>query len=246
MILGPTSWRASTPFPELRPGHTYLWRTRLLATESDLHRARAILTPEEIQRADRLIHPARGRLQVLSFAFLRSTLAACLRCPPSSLHFATGPHGKPHLIDSPLHFNLSHTSDLALLAVTLDTPHIGVDIEAHGPRASRDIASRFFSPREQRDLEACPDFTSGFFSVWTRKEAFIKALGLGLACPLHTFDVSVAPAPAALLDSRIDDQPPSAWHMADLIAFDQTTAALCQRAPLTNLIAHTWTPDLIG
>ena len=104
--------------------------------------------------------------------------------------------------DESLRFNLSHSGDLALLGVTRDQ-EIGVDLEQIQDRiATEQIAKRFFSPREVAMLCALPPPVrqEAFFKCWTRKEAFIKGIGVGLSLPLDKFDVSLAPAePAKIL-----------------------------------------------
>jgi 4'-phosphopantetheinyl transferase len=137
---------------------------------------------------------------------LRRVLAHLLGLEPSDLHFEAGPHGKPGLTGraagSGLHFNLSHSADRGLIGWAWER-QIGVDIERW--RALHDEAAlvrRFFSPAEVAAYEGLPPATRpvGFFHCWTRKEAYVKAVGRGLGLPLDSFDVSVDPAePARLL-----------------------------------------------
>lgn len=240
MRLTATSWLAAPSAPHLQPGDVHVWRARLIAGEDAIATARAGLPAEDLARADRYLHPARGRLHVLSQSFLRQVLGAYLQTDPARLAFRHGAHGKPHLADATIFFNLSHSGDAALLAVTTVTPMIGVDIEQHGARSIHEIAERFFSPDERNAVVGADDPAEAFFAIWTRKEAFIKALGLGLACPLRDFDVSAAPGRAALTGSRIENQPVDAWSMADLVAFDGYSSALALRAPPATLTGFTW------
>lgn len=129
-------------------------------------------------------------------ALVRIEIARATGDEPGSLGFIEGPQGKPTLSGAPgLRFNVSHAEDLALLVISRAS-EIGCDIERIEPdRARRDVAKRFFSPQEFASLSALPEeqWAEGFFNCWTRKEAYIKALGIGLAYPLESFSVSLAP-----------------------------------------------------
>ena len=152
---------------------------------------------------------------------------------PRKLHFFYGANGKPELAtvagDETLRFNLSHSDGLALLAVTRGR-QIGVDLERiRKDLAGEQIAARFFSPRETAELHAVPGNAkpAAFFNCWARKEAFIKATGEGLSCPLDLFDVSLVPGePAALLSVRGDSQEASRWALRELMAGSGYAAAL--------------------
>ncbi len=126
---------------------------------------------------------------------LRAILATYLETKPSSLRFLYNEFGKPRLEGSSeargLSFNLSHSGVLNLVAVGIDR-EVGVDIELINSSVSSDeVARRFFSPNEVATLEALPQSLrlAGFFKCWARKEAFIKARGMGLSIPLDSFDV---------------------------------------------------------
>ncbi len=168
----------------------------------------ALLCATERQRARRFAFDRERRRFIVARARLRQLLAARLGVRPESVELDYGAHGKPVLAgrhaDSELHFNLSHCEDVAVYAFT-HRRDIGIDVEAVRVLCDADdIAARFFSRRENqayRALEVC-DRPLGFFNCWTRKEAFVKALGDGLSHPLHRFDVSLAPgAPARILST---------------------------------------------
>lgn len=115
---------------------------------------------------------------------------------PAEIKFSYGPHGKPFLSPEAgrgeIHFNVSHAADRALVAVTKGR-EIGVDIESIGERPfDAEVVHRFFSPREGQEIRSAPEAAraSLFAAIWTRKEACIKASGLGLSFPLASFDVS--------------------------------------------------------
>lgn len=154
-------------------------------------------------------------------------LSRYLDAKPDHLRFCYNPFGKPALTEpqgaGALRFNMSHSDDLALYAVT-SGQEVGVDIEhLRDDFASEQIAERFFSPREVAMLHAVPlnMRTRGFFNCWTRKEAYIKARGEGLSLPLDGFDVTLTPGePAALLSVR-ESKP----EVGDVIAGDNELEA---------------------
>ena len=133
-----------------------------------------------------------------------------------------------------LHFNLSDTEGCALIAVSALGP-LGVDVERHRTdRSLSDVAERFFSEAEVRALCALEPSqrTAGFYRIWTRKEAYVKALGAGLSLGLATFDVSLDPgAGACLLATRPDAEEARRWQLFDLEVGPEHSAALVVRAP---------------
>lgn len=131
---------------------------------------------------------------------LRELLGRDLGIAPEALRLAEDSHGKPVLLDDPdLYFNLSHSNGHALIATARGIA-IGCDIEWRNPElACPRVAKRLFAPEEYEALTALPpeQWAAGFFHCWTRKEAYVKALGLGLSYPLYAFTVSVAPGEPA-------------------------------------------------
>ena len=168
----------------------------------------ALLSPSERQRADRFAFERDRRRFIVARARLRQLIAARLDIKPDEVELVYGAHGKPALADSGLRFNVSHCDDLAVYAFSWGQ-EIGVDVEAvRWLVDAGDVAARFFSRRENATYSALDplDKPLGFFNCWTRKEAFIKALGDGLNHPLDAFDVSLAPnEPAKIL--RVDNTP---------------------------------------
>jgi 4'-phosphopantetheinyl transferase len=229
------TWQPGPANPSLPHRELHVWRIPLAATAQTLDAARALLAPDERVRADRFTVDAPRRRFTFARAALRNVLARYTGQPPREIAFTTGPHGKPALAgDSPFRFNLSHSEDLALLAVTRRTD-VGIDLEAIDPRrAADDIAARYFSPAEQAQLGPHADpaaRTAAFFRAWSRKEAVIKALGEGLACPLTSFDVSLDPLDARLLALRREHTDPSAWTMLAIEAAPGYAAAAAVIGP---------------
>ena len=203
------------------------------------------LSDEERGRASRFAFERDRRRFIVGRAWLRRLLASRLGLQPETVEIAYGPRGKPglppHLADSGLRFNVSHSEDVAVYAFTRNH-EIGIDVEA--VRAIEDadaIAERFFSARENSAYRALDprDKPLGFFNCWTRKEAFIKAIGDGLFHPLDSFDVSLAPGdPARIL--RVDSTPGDScgWQLESFSPVPGFVAAVVTEggAPMAGIV----------
>lgn len=208
-----------------------------------------ILSEDERRRAERFSF-ARDRIRyIVAHGQMRRVLSRIAGTPPEALNFGVLPSGKP-IIDSPeharrWHFNLSHSGELALLAVT-DSAPVGIDIEIERPLPDRDaIAERFFSPLEREVYFEQPEplRTPMFFSIWTRKEAFTKALGIGLAMPLDVFDVITPERSLATLQLRagapsLYASSPCDWHIESLDAPAGYTGAIAVSGSGNVMVVH--------
>jgi 4'-phosphopantetheinyl transferase len=186
--------------------------TQLVAEPEAVRELLAILSSDERQRAGRFAFDLDRRRFIVARGRLRQLLATRLGVRPELVEFTYGAHGKPatarRFAGSNLRFNLSHCGDLAVYAFASGRD-IGVDVEAIRPLPDADaIATRFFSRRENEAYRAlCPcDRPLAFFTCWTRKEAFIKAIGDGLSYPLYRVNVSLALGHAPTM-VRLDDTP---------------------------------------
>ena len=200
-----------------------------------------LLSEAERERARRFHRDLHRNRFVRAHAALRTLLGSALNRPGAELTFEAGPQGKPALAgDDGLHFNLSSTEGLALVALSRHGP-LGVDVERHRPDPSLlEVAERFFSPAEVTALREVPtgERLGAFHRIWTRKEAYIKAVGLGLSLDLDTFDVSLKPGPGArLLATRPDAQQASRWRLVELDLgpdWPDHSAALVTPAPRSS------------
>ena len=179
-----------------------IWQINLDSGD-DLTALRDLLDPNEKARADRFLSESVARRFVVSHSAVRRILSTYVGQCAQELVFEYNGHGKPALAGggSPS-FSLSHSGELALCAVA-QSGELGVDIEQWREVRVVELAKRFFSATESRHLLSLPDheLKAGFFSCWSRKEAYIKAKGLGLSLPLDQFSVELRPGmPAALLD----------------------------------------------
>jgi 4'-phosphopantetheinyl transferase len=188
---------------------------------ADVHRLHGLLSAQEQARAARFHSPAHRDRFVVAHGRLREILARELRADPAALQFGVAEHGKPHLAGqhsaSGLHFNLSHSADRGLVGWARDRK-LGVDIEVWRPLSDEAaLVRRFFSPAENAAYEALApaERTRGFFECWTRKEAYIKAVGRGLGLPLDSFDVSFGPGQSPKLLRPSDAVPGGkGWALA--------------------------------
>jgi 4'-phosphopantetheinyl transferase len=186
--------------------------TRLDLVPQDVRALASWLSEGELQRAKRFAFDRDRRRFIVARARLRQLLSARLGMPPGSVEFSYGACGKPELsrqfAGANLRFNLSHSGEIAVYGFTIGR-EIGIDVEAvRELHHAEDLAARFYSRRENDAFRALDarDRARGFFNCWTRKEAFIKALGDGLSHALDRFDVSLSPdEPAKLI--RVDDTP---------------------------------------
>lgn len=236
-----TNWLNLKDPPPLEPGQAHIF---LLNLRSDIEGfdPSQYLDDEEKARARRFIFDADRHRFMITHSQVRLILGALLNIHPANLVFIKNPHGKPSLVGSRLKFNLSHSRDLGLLAVILDQ-EIGVDIEVIRPEVDRDsLASRFFAPQEVHALSNLPESErlEGFFNCWSRKEAYIKARGLGLKIPLRKFTVSVAPGqPAAVISPDPGASP--TWDMAALTPHPGYCGALVVEGRLRGISCWRWT-----
>jgi len=234
---------------QLAADQVHVWQISLTAAK---HSA-SVLTHDELQRAHRF-HFEKDKLRFIAARVaLRNILASYLEIPPGEVAFSYTLKGKPelvpHLRKSALQFNLSHSCDFAVLALALDS-RVGADIEFMNPeRATGDIAARFFSPAEVSTLQAVPagERVDAFFQCWTRKEAYIKALGEGLSLRLASFEVAFgAGVPPALLRIGDSSEEASRWSLYDIAAPPGYSAAVAVegvRHALTFRIWNDQAPD---
>ncbi len=222
MMLPVSSWYPPPNTLTLASNEVHVWRAVLELEAARVRSLRHTLSAEEQARAERFYFHQDRKHFVVAHGLLRAILGQYLKIEPSQLQYCYNPYGKPSLKRTSsreaLRFNMSHSHGLALYAVTCGR-ELGVDLERLCPNlADEQIAERFFSPREVAALRALPTNMrqEGFFTCWTRKEAFVKAKGEGLTLRLDQFDVSLVPGEPAALLSTSDPQETSRWSLKEL------------------------------
>jgi len=189
----------------LDPDQIHVWRVPLNQNPERIPELKAVLSAAERDRAARF-HFEKDRVQFIeSRAALRNLLGQCLNVAPGSLTFNVSVYGKPFLVTGDVRFNLSRRDGLAVIAITQGR-EVGVDVELVRPDLNLfEIAGISFSENELAKMKSLPEGqrVEGFYNCWTRKEAFVKAVGEGFSFPLKQFDVSLTPGePARLLSIR--------------------------------------------
>jgi 4'-phosphopantetheinyl transferase len=220
---------------KLPEDEVHLWRVDLAAAAAGEQRWKQVLSEDERRRAARF-HFSRDREYFTATrALLRTILGNYAARDPTQLVFCYSDNEKPSLSPDSgrgLEFNVSHSGTTAVLAFTRGRA-LGVDVEQLREDFDHDaIARRFFSAREVQQLAALDptERYPAFFRCWTRKEAYIKAVGTGLSLPLHQFDVSVRPDDGnALLSTRPDSEEAARWILQEVPAGKGYVAALCVR-----------------
>jgi 4'-phosphopantetheinyl transferase len=162
------------------------------------------LQPPELARAERFIKPSDRDRFILCRGLLRQTLGSKLNRNPATIDFHRNEQGKPYLPDNDLQFNMSHSRDRLLIAVTHKRA-VGVDIEFRRKGVPMDaIAERWFAPQEIAFFQASEDSQHAFFDIWSRKEAYVKALGKGIFQDLTSFSVPLGEPPNVPILGTID------------------------------------------
>jgi 4'-phosphopantetheinyl transferase len=243
------TWYPPPQSLKLDGDEVHVWRACLDQTTSRIDRLYTVLSPDERERAGRFYFQRDREHYIVARGVLRMILGRYLEIQPDRVRFCYSPYGKPSLVDEDggdlLRFNLSHSGGLVLYAVACDR-ELGIDIECiRDDLADKEIADRFFSAAEVAVLQtlARDVWSQAFFNCWTRKEAYIKALGEGLSHPLHEFDVSLVPGePAALLSTRRDPKEASCWSLRELETGAGYVAALAVKGHDWRLKCWQW-PD---
>ena len=207
----------------LSSDEVHVWRAFFDKDESHFNELARTLSEDERLKAKRFYFQKDKRRFVVTHGVLRNILGRYLKIEPNRLKFSYGSRGKPTLNGIPdghsLCFNMSHSHSLALFAFTWGRK-IGVDVEyVRSVPDAEEIADRFFSPRENAVFRTVPagKKPEAFFNCWTRKEAFLKAIGDGLSRSLDSFEVSLFPGePAQLLCVGGDPLEASRWRLRAL------------------------------
>lgn len=212
-----------------------VWVVSLLQPPQRLAALQLLLSPQERERAAAFLLPLPRRQFIVARAALRILLARSLGIPPAAVRFALNAHGKPALDPAcALRFNVSHSGDLALIAVASGFD-VGVDVEAH--RRTDDLDSLAASILGPEDLEcwraaAAVEGAAAFYRIWTCKEAVAKAIGCGLGMDFRSLRISLAPGRAAALASL---EPAwgdaDAWSLRELETQGGYCAAVAAPAP---------------
>lgn len=213
-----------------------LWCTYIseIGDDSLWPRYEALLSADERARRARFRFGADQRRYLVTRALVRAVLSRYAAVPPADWAFAPGPRGRPAIlapqVEPPLEFNISHSADLVMVGITSGRA-LGVDAESIDAReADIDGLDRYFAPQESAALLALAPAARRrrFFELWTLKESYIKARGLGLAIALDAFSFELTGERGLSLHMRppLDDSP-AAWQLWQLDLRAGYLAAVC-------------------
>ena len=245
LSLDPQIWKISPPELTLPPGMVHIWLADLNQSDACAAWLEQTLGSNERERANRFRFPHLRRNYVIRQGILRNLLGRYTGTDAAAINFSLGPAGKPALTANPkLQFNMSQSQHLALYGFTLEH-EIGVDIEFERPLDDLEVVARYyFAEEEITSLFSLPpdQHITAFIKCWSRKEAFIKAVGQGLRYPLNAFAVTLAPdVPARLL--RVDAQPEAVnqWRYATFDMPGEFAAAAIVTHPHWQVAQWQWT-----
>ena len=246
MVNPSCDWNTPLPDLVLSERDVHVWRAWLDQPGWVLLRLEQLLSIDERKRADRFRFEQDRHRFIVRRGVLRIILSGYLVGGPNRLQFRYGAHGKP-VLESPdednLHFNLSNSEGLAVYAVTRHR-EVGIDLEyLKAIPDAEAIAERFFSKRENATLRALgtDQKYEAFFKCWTRKEAYIKAIGDGLARPLDQFDVSPAQGESAwILRAEGDPHAVQRWSFQQITPQSNYTVALAVEGHNWKMTCLTW------
>lgn len=228
----PSLFTNNTPF--IRKESIHIWTIKPLDLFPDSSTACQVLSEDEMYRAERFKFAHDRHFFVACRAFLRFLLGHYLEKHTSEVTFCYTEYGKPSLPNSGLYFNFSHSVDLAVLALSR-IGELGVDLEYTAKKIDfMPIAAHFFAEKEYETLQQLPEKQRNlaFYLCWTRKEAFIKAVGEGLSFPLKKFEVSLIPdEPAEVIATHWEESERKHWSVFSFDPEPDYVGALASRFP---------------
>jgi 4'-phosphopantetheinyl transferase len=241
------NWRRPLNRIEFGKDEVHIWRASLVQDPAMVSELSDLLAPDERRRAEKYYRSVDRDRFIVARGVLRKIISIYLPVSPEALQFTYNEYGKPSIVghqnDRHLNFNLSHSNELALYAFRFDRG-LGIDIEyIREDFATFEIAEHFFAKGEVDALRSLPvdQRVKAFFNCWSRKESYIKALGMGISFPLDRFTVSLAPDDApALLKVEDDEREPDRWKMYELLPGDSYAAAVIVENPQVILRQWDW------
>ncbi len=235
-------WPPAPERPRLDHDEVHVWAARLDVVPEVLAGLAATLSDEERERAGRFRFARLRERYTAGRGLLRWLLGRYLDIGPAEVELVYSSDGKPALAPrssgAGIHFNLSHSENLALFAFTR-AGAVGVDVERIRPmKGAKDLVARFFSRRESELFQKLAEDQqpAAFFNLWTRKEALLKATGKGITGGLHELEVTFLPGePARLLAMSRNSERAARWTLRELSPADSFVGAVAVEALDVNL-----------
>lgn len=234
-------WVAPPPQPTLSQRSIHVWKADL--TIADLSQWLQTLSPDEKERAARFRFDRDRDRFIAARGIVRNILAQYLQQSPAAIPFCYGERGKPAIANSPipLQFNLSHSQDLLLCAVS-QSHRVGIDVEIIREIADLNALShRFFHASEAAAIQTAEQSSQPtlFLRHWTCKEAVLKAIATGLA-ELSSVEVAIAATDAVLIRLECDRLPAKAWFLHSFLPAPDAVAALASDCRNPQLAFWQW------
>jgi 4'-phosphopantetheinyl transferase len=241
------AWPEAPVEPRLEAKEVHVWAASLEITPETSEKFSGFLCASEKERARRFKFDVHRNRFIAGRGLLRKMLGRYLNCEPSKLEFAYSAQGKPELLGefskSGFHFNLAHSENAALFAITR-IGQIGIDIEhVRAVKNVDDLVARFFCARENKSFQKISDEEkpAAFFNLWTRKEAILKATGEGITRSLNLVEVSFLPGePARLVSVSGDSEKATRWILRDLSPAPGFAGALAIQAREIQVRTFLW------
>jgi 4'-phosphopantetheinyl transferase len=192
----------------------HIWDIDLQQPRDRIRQLTQYLTEQELHRAAKFINPIHGDRWRVARGYLRQILSQYLNLTPKEIILTYGKQGKPAIEGHPIQFNLAHTHNRAVYAISAKYP-LGIDIEQIRPINAAELVDRFFAPTERAIFHTLPfaQQQAAFFHAWTQKEAYLKACGTGLTTPLNQIEVAIDPrTPAQIISCPMGNN----WQIANL------------------------------
>jgi 4'-phosphopantetheinyl transferase len=231
-------WQTAHSIHSLPPGELQIWRIDLPVSPTLLATCQSLLNPEEAARAERRRQPQARQLFIASRGVLRQLLAAATGLDPQKLTITAAPGGKPELPGSGIAFNVAHSGNTILIALS-HGGQLGVDVEHIDPaRPFDEVAQHSCTPAESLELFALNDIDQrrqAFYRLWARKEAIVKADGRGLALPFNSFALPLSPASSTPIHIAQPSGPARTFYVTDLPLEPGLAGAIALETPIDRM-----------
>ncbi len=215
------------------PGEGVALFAKLQELQGSMEHFMALLDVEEQARAARFHFGQDRERFVIGHGLLREVLGHMLGRPGGSLKLLRGPFGKPYLAGHPVHFNLSDTKDAVLLA--LARTELGADVETMNRRTDHErVAHHYFTPAEVEQISHAANGKKRFLELWTRKEAVLKACGVGLMDDLHSLEVHARRNELTIQHPEFVKLAGPAYHVTTFAVGEDHVVSLATAAPMAN------------
>lgn len=243
MKMSTNLWNQRSETPYLSGNMLHIWKIMLPLDEDLLSRLQSHLSNDEIQRLNNIIVDLDKKKFIAARGILRELIGSYLTIAPHKIQFSQNPYGKPYLAENLLTFNVSHSHDCIIFGFTHDDP-LGVDIEyCKVDFDLLSVAQDFCTNNELQKLLSLTEEerSLGFYRCWTRKEAVLKAIGLGLYFPLKALEVSLLSTEAISiinLEEKLSNN--TRWNLMEINPAQNYIGAIASTKKFDNIFQWDW------